>query len=89
MRAADAQELDEGTPIDPLQLQAIDAWNLLNNGMGGLDWAGLPIVCEYLGTDDPEGLIDRLGVIKQHQRKRKTDEPPTGTEDHGTGDPFD
>jgi hypothetical protein len=89
LRAADAQELDETTPVDPLHLQAITAWNLLANGMGGLDWSGLPIVCEYLGVHDPEALIDRLAVIRQHQRERKPDDTPNGSDDHGTGDPID
>ena len=46
---------------------AIRAWNLLSNGHGGLDWAGLPVVCEHLGIDDPTSLIDRLQVIKTHR----------------------
>jgi hypothetical protein len=40
---------------------------LLANGMGGLDWAGLPLVCEWLGVDDVDGLLLRLSVIKAHK----------------------
>lgn len=35
--------------------------------MGGLDWAGLPIVVELLGIDDIEALLSRLGAIKQYE----------------------
>lgn len=42
-------------------------WNLLANGSGGLDWAGLPFVAAMLGVDDVEGLMDRLLVIKTHK----------------------
>lgn len=48
---------------------AIKAWNLLTNGMGGLDYAGLPLVCAKLGVRDVDGLVDRLLVIKMHKRK--------------------
>ena len=37
---------------------------MLANGMGGLDWAGLPIVAELLGIDDIESLVHRLMNIK-------------------------
>lgn len=43
------------------------AHNLLSTGMGGWDWAGLPIVCAMLGIDDPEALIDQLLTIKTHR----------------------
>jgi hypothetical protein len=49
---------------------AIRTYNMLANGMGGLDWAGLPLACAYLGVRDVEGLIDRLLVIKQHNPDR-------------------
>lgn len=35
--------------------------------MGGLDWSGLPYVCELLGVQDVEQLIERLLVIKTHK----------------------
>ena len=37
---------------------------MLANGMGGLDWAGLPIVAELLGIKDIEALVHRLMTIK-------------------------
>ncbi len=43
------------------------AWNRLENGMGGLDWTGLPVVAELLGITDLEALIDDLLVIKSHR----------------------
>lgn len=46
---------------------AYRAHNLLANGMGGLDWAGLPVVAEYLGVDDLADLIARMEVIKLHR----------------------
>lgn len=46
------------------------AFNLLANGMGGIDWAGLPLVCGWLGIADVEGLMQRLSVIKLHRKER-------------------
>lgn len=51
-------------------------WNFLANGSGGLDWAGLPVVSELLGVQDPEGLLWRLMAIKRH-RPRRDDEGNT------------
>jgi hypothetical protein len=39
---------------------------MLSNGMGGMDWAGLPIVCAWLGVTDPEDLLNRIRVIRTH-----------------------
>lgn len=58
----------EAAPLQgPLDVLALRAWNLLANGMGGIDWAGLPLVAALLGIDDAEDLIHRLGVIKNHR----------------------
>jgi hypothetical protein len=46
---------------------------MLSNGQGGLDWAGLALVCAHLGIDDPAELIDRLAIIKCHRPDRPTD----------------
>ena len=46
---------------------AIRVWNLLSNGMGGLDWAGLPLAVELLGITDVEALLEALLVIKTHR----------------------
>jgi hypothetical protein len=52
---------------DPPDQLAIEAWNLLSNGQGGIDWSGMPTVVAYLGIHDVEDLIHRLRVIKQHK----------------------
>jgi hypothetical protein len=46
---------------------ALRAWNLLANGMGGIDWAGLPMVAALLGVQDVDALVHRLFVIKTHK----------------------
>ena len=48
--------------------------NLLANGMGGFDWAGLPLLCGWLGVQDIEGLMDRLQVIKLHRKRKDSDD---------------
>lgn len=40
---------------------------MLANDMGGLDWAGLPLVCTWLGVTDIDGLLHRIAVIKAHK----------------------
>lgn len=45
---------------------------LLANGMGGIDWAGLPLICGLLGIEDVEGLVMRLGIIKTHKKPENT-----------------
>lgn len=55
-------------------LLAFRVFNLLADGMGGLRWEALPLICGWLGIDDVEGLMDRLAVIKLH-RKEKADGP--------------
>lgn len=60
----EGEEAPEATPQD---LLALRAWRLLGNGMGGIDWAGLPIVAELLGVTDPERLIEQLLVIRAHK----------------------
>jgi hypothetical protein len=71
------QEPEELLPHNAL---AIKAWNFLSNGMGGMDAAGLPFVCEWLGFEDPELLAEALLCIRLHGAK-KSDEPPDETED--------
>lgn len=45
---------------------AIRAWNL----MGGIDYAGLPVVAEMLGIDDIGLLVEQLVLIREHQRAK-------------------
>ncbi|HEY1395972.1 hypothetical protein [Roseateles sp.] len=49
-------------------------FNLLSNGMGALDWSGLPLVVQHFGITDVEGLLDRLEVIRQHKPSKSPDE---------------
>lgn len=65
----------EATDDDML---AMRTWNMLANGMGGLDWAGLPLAVALLGITDVEGLLHRLQVIKQHK-------PPTAGDSAAAG----
>ena len=41
---------------------------MLANGMGGIDWAGLPLAAAYFGVRDVEGLLHRLYVILTHSK---------------------
>ena len=43
---------------------------MLSNGMGGYDWAALPLPCRVYGVRDVELLIDRLMVLKTHRREQ-------------------
>lgn len=53
-------------------MQAIYVWNTLSNGNGGLDWAGLPFVCEHVGITDIDALMSRLYVIRTHKPPEQT-----------------
>lgn len=46
---------------------AIRARNLLHNGMGGISWAGLPLVAAHIGVTDMQGFVDALEVLVTHQ----------------------
>lgn len=48
----------------PGEVQATLVWNMLSDGQGGIDWAGLPYACAHYGVQDVQGLMDRLIVIK-------------------------
>ena len=49
-------------------INAMRIYNMLSNGTGGLDWAGLPYAVGMYGVRDVEGLMHRLVVIKTHRR---------------------
>lgn len=38
------------------------------NGMGGVDWSGLPLLCGWLGVQDPESLMQRLVMIRMYRK---------------------
>jgi hypothetical protein len=39
----------------------------LSNGMGGIDWAGLPLFVALHDVHDVEGLVDRMLTIKHYR----------------------
>jgi len=43
--------------------------------MGGIDWAGLPMVVALLGIVDVERLMQQLLVIKNHRPDDPADQP--------------
>lgn len=42
---------------------------MLSDRQGGMDWAGLPLVCELLGVTDVETLVRHLITIKFYKKK--------------------
>lgn len=48
-------------------MTVIRTWNLLANGSGGVDWAGLPYAVALFGVTDVEGLMHGLMTIKTHK----------------------
>lgn len=47
---------------------AVMAWNWMD---GNMQWEALPIVCDVLGIDDPEQLINDLMTIRKHMRHKQ------------------
>jgi hypothetical protein len=60
-------------------LVALRVWNMLNNGMGGLDWSGLPLAAAMFDVGDMEDLITRVLVIKGHSPPKDDEAPPPAT----------
>ena len=54
---------------------AIQAYNMLADGNGAINWAGLPLIAAYLGIQHIEPLMHRLTLIKLH---RPPEEPGAG-----------
>ena len=46
---------------------------MLSNGMGGIDWAGLPWAAAVLGICDIEAVVDALVTIKSHKTRDQDD----------------
>lgn len=46
----------------------IRAYNMLHNGMGGLDWAGLPVVVGLLGAVDIDRLAAGLLAVRRYKQ---------------------
>lgn len=51
---------------------------MLSNGMGGLDWSGLPTVAALLGIEDIESFVRHLMAIKQYRPDRADPSTPQG-----------
>lgn len=50
---------------------AIRIHNMLANGQGGLDWAGLPYALALFGVREVEPLLHRLSVIKAWKPRKE------------------
>lgn len=48
---------------------------MLMNGMGGIDWSGLPVAVEMLSVDDVEQFVMDLNTIRLRLSKSDKDEP--------------
>lgn len=46
----------------------MQVYALAANGMGGIDWRAVPMLCAWLGVIDVDGLMQRLTVIKLHRK---------------------
>lgn len=66
----EGEEAPQQTPEESL---AFMAWNALSNGMGGVDWSGFGLVCDWLGVDDPDRLAHQILAIKTHKRPEEAD----------------
>lgn len=44
---------------------------MLANGMGGIDWSGLPIVAAHLGVHDMADFIDAIETILTHRHRER------------------
>lgn len=53
---------------------AIRLHNLLAGGMGGIDWAGLPLAAEFLGIQQLEPVLEALEVVLTHRPPKAADE---------------
>lgn len=68
------QVLDAHDPITLDNALAIQVWNALANGMGGIDWSGLELQCALLGVQDIEALCHALLAIKTHASRPRDEE---------------
>jgi len=63
-------EGEEPPKAEPDDVLAFHAHSMLANGMGGVDWTGLPLACAVFGVRDVEALIHRMLVIKMHRTEK-------------------
>lgn len=57
-----------------MQRQALNAAQMLATDAGGIDWAGLPLVAEYLGVTDVDGLMHGLQTIRTWQQQQRAEQ---------------
>ncbi len=61
----------EDSPLcDDAEALALRVFRLLANGSGGINWAGLPYVCTWLGITDVDALFYRLEQIRSYQPRQ-------------------
>jgi hypothetical protein len=53
----------------------VAGWRLLNNGAGGLDWAGLPYAVALLCVADPADFVESLQTVRYHRAPEEGTEP--------------
>lgn len=58
---------------------AVRVFNVLYDGMGGLNWQGLEMWAAKLGVDDIDDLLTRLEIIKMHKRPEEATPDGNGT----------
>jgi len=51
------------TLTDQLSLLAIKAWNLMGKK---IDWAGMDTICDMLGIQDIELLINQFEILRDY-----------------------
>lgn len=62
--------MDDADPPTQSTIDAISAYNMLANGFGGIDWAGLPMVAALLEIEDVDALLQGIRVIKTYRKDR-------------------
>ena len=68
MQAGIEYEGEDEPHADDDERLAFNVARLLANGMGGIDWSGLPLIAGLLGVADVEGLVMRIGIIKTYRK---------------------
>lgn len=63
-------EGEDNEPLTGEAALAIAVWNLLENGSGSIDWAGLPYAVALFGIQDIERLLMNLQTIRCHEPQK-------------------
>ncbi|MGL5785152.1 MAG: hypothetical protein ACRCYZ_06865 [Alphaproteobacteria bacterium] len=59
---------DDTPPLLPINRQIAEAWSMLADGWGAIDWQSLPWVAQWIGVTDVEALVSGLMTIKTARR---------------------